>query len=254
MARRSLDLLIATLAAILGVAAQVLALPVGVRLALGVPLLLFWPGFALTAALFPRWMLGWIERAVFSLGLSLMAGILGAVMLNWSPWGLTPASWTVLGSGVTLAACLVALGRRRGQILPGRITLPNIGGGQLALLALAAVMTVGAVSLSRLPVYPPDLQGYSLLWLTPEADGGTPRLRLSVRSAELTTQSYRLELAASGVTVAEWADISLAPGQTWETTTFVVGVPTANSRIEARLYRNEEPSTVYRRVSWWGSE
>ncbi|MEP7357635.1 MAG: DUF1616 domain-containing protein, partial [Anaerolineales bacterium] len=254
MARRSPDLLAATLGAIMGVAAQVLVLPLGLRIVLGVPLLLFWPGFALTAALFPRWRLGWTERAIFSLGLSLMTGILGAVMLNWSPWGLTTLSWTVLGSGVTLAAVLTALGRRRTQILPGVARLPGIGGGQLALLALAAVMTIGAVGLSRVPVYAPDVQGYTLLWMTPESEAGTPRLRLSVRSAELTTQSYRLELTVSGVPVAEWADISLTPGETWETTTFVVGVPTTDSRVEARLYRTEDPSTVYRRVSWWGSE
>jgi hypothetical protein len=174
------------------------------------------------------------------------------VALNWSPWGLKAATWAVLGGGITLAASLAAVWRR-GRMRSSGPTLPSIGSGQLALLAVAALMTVGAVSLSRAPVYPPDVQGYTMLWLTPDSDGVPTRLRLGVRSAELTTQSYRLEVTASGATIADWPEITVAPGQTWETTTMVEGLPTANSPIEARLYRNEEPGTVYRRVSWWES-
>jgi hypothetical protein len=254
MLRRSPDLIIVCLAALNGVLAQVVALPVGLRWVFGAPLLLLWPGYALTAALFPRWKLGWIERLIFSLGLSLMAGSLGAVILNWSPSGLTAATWTALAGGVTLAASLAAYWRRRDQMFAGGGTLPAIGSGQLALLALAVLMTVGAVSLSRAPVHPADVQGYTMLWLTPETDGGPPRLRLGVRSAEQTIQSYRLELTARGVTVAQWPDFRVAPGQTWESSTIVVGGATANGPIEARLYRNEEPGVVYRRVSWWGPQ
>ena len=253
MLRRSPDLLIICLAAANGVLAQLVGIPVGLRMVFGAPLLLLWPGYALTAALFPRWTQGWIERVIFSLGLSLMAGILGAVILNWSPGGLTSAAWAALAAGVTWTASLAALWRRR-RIFTGISALPSIGSGQLALLALAGLMAVGAVSLSRAPVYPPDVQGYTMLSMTPETQGGSPQLHLAVRSAELTTQSYRLELTAGGATIAQWPDFWVAPGQTWETTTVVVGVPTASNPIEARLYRNEEPGTVYRRVSWWGPQ
>ena len=34
----------------------------------------------------------------------------------------------------------------------------------------------------------------------------------------------------------------------------VVTIDTAKGPIEARLYRNEEPGVVYRRVSWWGPQ
>jgi len=112
MLRRSPDLIIVCLAALNGVLAQVVALPVELRWVFGAPLLLLWPGYALAAALFPRWRLGWVERAIFSLGLSLMAGSLGAVILNWSPSGLTAAAWTALAGGVTLAASLAAHWRR----------------------------------------------------------------------------------------------------------------------------------------------
>jgi hypothetical protein len=254
MPRRSTDLLIVSLAAVMGLAAQLLAMPAGWRVGLGVPLLLFWPGYALTAALFPHWRLGWTERVVFSLSLSLFAAILGAVLLNWTIWRLSPASWAALGGGVTLGACLLAAWRRRGQLLPGVRPLPVIPSGQLALLGLAALLTVGAIGLSRAPAQPADVQGYTMLWLTPETDSQKPQMRVSVRSAELTQQSYRLELTASGMLVAAWPDVSLAPGETWEARVQLGEGPAANSHIEARLYRTEEPGAVYRRVSWWGSQ
>ena len=152
-------------------------------------------------------------------------------MLNWSAWGLTPATWTILSGGTIAAACAVAFWRRRGRFPARGAGWPAIGGVQLAMLGLAAVMAAGAVGLSRAPVAPADVQGYTLLWLTPETDGDTPRLRISVQSAELTAQSYRLVLTASGVTVEEWPEVILAPGETWELTTFIVGVPTADTRI-----------------------
>jgi hypothetical protein len=251
MPRRSADLQVVCLAAALGVLAQTAALPVAPRTALGAPLLLLWPGYALTAALFPRWTLGWIERVIFSLGLSLMSGIIGAVVLNFTAWGLTAPAWTVLGAGVTLAASLVAAWRRR-QLSADKPVLPTIAGGHLALMAVAALMTVGAVGLSRAQLYRPDAQGYTMLWLVQDNESGPPQLRLGVRSAELTTQSYRLELTAGGVMVAEWPSFSVAPGQTWETTTLLAGLPEANKLLEARLYRNDEPGTLYRRVTWWG--
>jgi hypothetical protein len=253
MVKRNVDLLLVSGGAVAGVLAQTIGLPAGLRLALGVPLLLLWPGYALTAAFFPRWVLGWAERLIFSLGLSLMSVIVGAVILNWSASGLTAAAWAVLGSALTLTGALVALWRRR-HMLPEPGPLPILRPAHLALFVLAAVLTVGAVGLSRISVYPADVQGYTLLWLTPNTGGSTSNIRLSIRSAELTPQSYRLVLTASGVKVAEWSDVTLSPGQIWETTAVMAERPTADTHFEARLYRNEEPGTVYRRVSWWGAE
>jgi len=79
------------------------------------PLVLLLPGYAITAALFPKGAIGVSERLLLSLGLSICVTALGGVILNWTPWGLQPASWAVLLGGITLCASLIALRHRNEQ-------------------------------------------------------------------------------------------------------------------------------------------
>jgi uncharacterized membrane protein len=59
------------------------------RLALGLPFVLFFPGYMVISALFPKKMdLGIIERLTLSLGVSLAVVPLIALGLNYTPWGI----------------------------------------------------------------------------------------------------------------------------------------------------------------------
>ncbi len=59
------------------------------RIVLGLPFLLFFPGYILTAALFPRRTdLGGIERVALSFGLSIAVVPLIGLVLNYTPWGI----------------------------------------------------------------------------------------------------------------------------------------------------------------------
>jgi uncharacterized membrane protein len=63
------------------------------RIILGLPFLLFFPGYTLMAALFPKKdSLGGVERVALSFGLSIAAVPLIGLILNFTPWGirLTP--------------------------------------------------------------------------------------------------------------------------------------------------------------------
>src|SRR2546422_6641126 len=73
------------------VALIVLAVPDAkpVRVVFGLPFVLFFPGYALIAALFPRKQdLDTIERIALSLGLSIAVVPLIGLGLNYSPWGI----------------------------------------------------------------------------------------------------------------------------------------------------------------------
>jgi uncharacterized membrane protein len=60
-----------------------------VRIILGLPAVLFFPGFTLLAALFPRKeSLNDIERFALSFGLSIAVVPLIALVLNYTPWGI----------------------------------------------------------------------------------------------------------------------------------------------------------------------
>ena len=60
-----------------------------IRILLGLPFLLFFPGYGLIAALFPRRSdLEGIERVALSFGLSIAVVPLIGVVLNYTPWGI----------------------------------------------------------------------------------------------------------------------------------------------------------------------
>ncbi len=59
------------------------------RIILGLPLVLFFPGYNLIAALFPRKEnLGGVERVALSFGLSIAVAPLMGLILNYTPWGI----------------------------------------------------------------------------------------------------------------------------------------------------------------------
>jgi len=60
------------------------------RIVLGLPFLLLFPGYAVVAALFPRKSdLGGVERLGLSLGLSIAAVPLVGLIMNYTPWGIS---------------------------------------------------------------------------------------------------------------------------------------------------------------------
>jgi uncharacterized membrane protein len=78
------------------------------RIILGLPFLLFFPGYALMSALFPKkGSLGGVERVALSFGLSLAVVPLIGLILNFTPWGIrlepiliSLAVFIIVGSGV----------------------------------------------------------------------------------------------------------------------------------------------------------
>lgn len=59
------------------------------RIILGLPFILFFPGYTLIAALFPRKTeLSGTERAALSFGLSIVVALLIGLVMNYTPWGI----------------------------------------------------------------------------------------------------------------------------------------------------------------------
>ncbi len=125
------------------------------RVALGLPFVLFVPGYAVIAALFPEEGAGddegdgdgaegssdgdegtgpvggvrergidGIERVALSFGLSIAVVPLVGLVLNFTPWGIRLAPIMVAVSGVTLAATGVAASRRRALPAAERFRVP----------------------------------------------------------------------------------------------------------------------------------
>jgi len=126
------------------------------RIILGLPLMLFIPGYALSAALFPRQeVLDTIERVALSFGLSIASVALTGLILNYTPLGikLEPVLYSV--SGFTFAVSLIALWRR--AVIPTeerfsiniRLGLPGWQGSifNKCLSILLAVVMLGSLAM-----------------------------------------------------------------------------------------------------------
>lgn len=95
------------------------------RIIFGVPLILFIPGYALIAALFPGSKdIDGIERVALSFGLSIAIVPLIGLALNYTPWGIRLDPIVVCLSIVTLCLCAVAQYRRFSLIKEERFAVP----------------------------------------------------------------------------------------------------------------------------------
>jgi uncharacterized membrane protein len=85
-----------------------------VRIILGLPFLLFFPGYTLTVAFFPaNWRLSGMERVALSFGLSLALIPLIGMILNYTPFGIELESLMYSIASIILLFSLVAWYRNR---------------------------------------------------------------------------------------------------------------------------------------------
>jgi uncharacterized membrane protein len=94
------------------------ALPEALRVALGVPMVLLLPGFALICVLFPGPRLSRSELLLASVGSSLAITTCACVLLGATPVGLARESLAMLLGGGTMALSVVA-GAREHRLMQG---------------------------------------------------------------------------------------------------------------------------------------
>jgi len=97
-----------------------------VRIILGLPLILFFPGYALISALFPkRQSLDSMERVALGFGLSIAIVPLIGLILNYTPWGIRLYPILICLTVFILTMSVVAW-MRRSYVLPSERVSINI--------------------------------------------------------------------------------------------------------------------------------
>lgn len=222
-----------------------------VRALFAAPLLLFGPGFIMTAALFPRHKLDLLSRFLFGVGLSMAAMALGGLLLTQTPWGLQPATWIVYLGAVTVTAALFAFRRRPAGFALAIPAGVGLHFRQIVILGVAGVVIIAAASLARAPASQQGLEGYTVLWLQPAGRTRPNEAHLGITSMEFTKAAYRLQLQVNGQISHEWPAIELDPGQSWEYQLTLSPEQVGKSAVEARLYHPDAAGQLYRHVVWW---
>lgn len=121
-----------------------------VRAVIGLPFILFTPGYSLITVLFPqRSKIGGIERVALSIGLSFAVVALLGLGLNYTPWGITLWSSIIATGSFVLLLTIVAEFRR--YRLPSderfsvEINFSNISLGENTLSRILSVILILAV-------------------------------------------------------------------------------------------------------------
>lgn len=265
-------LVVLGLSCLLLVAIYLLPIP-AMRIALGGPYVVFFPGYTLVAALFPsREQLDVLERLALSFGLSIAIMPLMGLVLNYTPWGITLESTLVSGTTFMVVCSAVAYYRR--SLLPPeerfapRVDIDLAGWRASGLidkaltvvLALSIVTAVGTFLfvLAR-PKIGEHFTEFYILGPGGQAEGYATEVRVGqpinlivgAINREHEDVTYRVVRDVNGQHNEEIAQIQLAHDQEWELPiTFTLDQPGEDQKVSFLLFREgqEEP---YRSLHLW---
>jgi uncharacterized membrane protein len=250
------------------------------RTYLGIFLVLFLPGYALTGAIFPaKNDLEGIERAVVSFGLSIAIVPIAGFALNYTAWGVREIPVLTILSDFTLLMCAIAYYRRgllsEGEAfeIPIKASFLNIKNEILEkpesttdrvlaiLLILLVLASVG--SLAYIIGVPKEEEHFTEFYLlgpngtadyypTTFAMGENVSFIVGIRNHEHRPVNYTMEvkLGNNSLPLPENQKyINLADNMSWEKPiTFTPLFEGNNTKVEFLLYNESERTVPYRNL------
>ena len=268
------DLLFLDVLAVLLLIVVILFPSNALRVVLGLPFVLFLPGYALLAVLSPRrHALSGIERVALSLELSVVMAILIGIILNYLPWGIRLYPVVISVTIFFLATSLVAWYRR--LKLPEterfsvslRLSLPSWRPRSVPVLILFFVLGVAVIgalgTLGYVASLPKGGEGFTQFYiLGPEGRaenypkgvvvGAETEALVIIINREHETTNYRIQVKIDGVEEIEIGPLQLEHDNKWEgVVRFSMDKVGDNQRIEFLLYRDDEGKPYLEPLYLW---
>lgn len=285
------DLLVVVVFSILLLIAVAVSGEGPIRIALGLIFILFLPGYALIAALFPSGeSIDWIERLALSFGLSFAVTPLIGLMLNYTPWGIRLEPIVASIALFILGMCGVAYWRRMKLPVEERLSLIiNLGipewseyswldkaltvGLVIAIIASMSVMvyafTVPKTGDKFTEFYILDANGTTGDYPTSLSIGENGDVIIGVVNHEHTSADYMIVVDLVNVSFIMnnttgmeepvelsrssigYQNISLNHDETWENP-FSFSIGEAGDfKVEFSLYKDGDQSERYRSLHLW---
>ena len=233
------------------------------RIVLGLPFVLFFPGYALVAALFPKkGDLSGIERVALSFGLSIAVTVLIGLILNYTPWGIALYPILLSLTVFILVTSAIAYYRRRRLVAEQRFTLsfqialPRWAGlskldkALSIVLALSILAAIGAFAyMVAAPMVGEQFTEFYVLGPEGEVEdyprelvvGEEATVILGIVNHEGEEMSYRIEVTIDGVQNGEVGPLLLADEDKWEEeVSFAPQQAGDDQKVEFLLYRDGE--------------
>ena len=274
MNRRELDLVLVTLCSLV-LLLIVVAIPSlePLHIILGLPFVLFLPGYALMAALFPRKDdVDAIERIAISLGLSIAVVPLIGLALNYSPWGVRFDPVLVASALFIVSTAAVALYRRRtlapeeefAVSLDGPLRWWSRAGGMdrvavCALLLVASGLGVAAFYVATSQGNAESFTEFYLLGPDGRAADYPSQVRLGEPAAvtlgmvshEAVASVYRVEVRMNGAMMEVFDDVTLSNSEQWQSNVALVASRAGEDQMVEFLLYKDGSTEPYRRLHLW---
>ena len=247
-----------------------------VRTILGLLLVLFLPGYSLTAMLFPRRLdLDWIERIALSLGLSIAVVPVMGLILNFTPFGIGLVPLLTVLSTFTISLSLVAWFRRLKLPSEERFRVPierlfkskEFLGGTVWDKVLSVILVTSIIASSVAIVYviakPNTGELFTEFYLlgpngtasdypTDLKVGEEGNVIIGIVNHEYENTTYRLEINFNGYLIHE-EQVFVIENEKWESLfTFKATEKGENQKLEFLLYKDQQID-AYRTLHLWVS-
>lgn len=243
-----------------------------IRIILGLPLLIFLPGYSFIEALFPKkYDLGEIERIALSFGLSIAIVSLLGLALNYTPFGIRLTPILTLLSLFIISLSIVAWVRRMKFPAEERFSVPferllkfNLGQSVLdkgLSIILIASIIISFATLTYAVVTPKTGERFTEFYiLGPNGTASDYPTDLKIReegkviigivNQEFENITYCLEINFNGSLIHE-EHFFLIENEKWEISfTFNAIEIGENQKLEFLLYKDQERET-YRTLHLW---
>ncbi len=249
------------------------------RVPVGLVMVLFLPGYALIAALFPhKDDLDGIERVALSFGLSIAVVPLIGLGLNYTPWGIRLVP-VVVSLSIFTIALLAAAQARRAPLpaeerfsVPFRQSLRSIKDEMTAdetsrldrVLTIVLVMAIlsSVSALVYVIVTPKEGEKFTEFYIlgpggmaydypTEVAPGEESVVIVGIVNHEYRPVNYTMLIEFNNRTMLE-TEATLDHNETWERPTgYVLDDPGPDQKLEFLLYREDNFTAPYRDLHLW---
>lgn len=233
------------------------------RITLALLLVLFFPGYTLLSAFFPKGdSLGRVERIAFSFGLSMAITILIGVILNYTLWGISLYPSLISITLFILTTAVVAWYRQRAlppdQLFSVTINISLSRWGKMTSLdkalslSLVVALLIALGSLGYVIAVPKQEQKFTefyILGVDGKAENyskqvvlGEPvELIIGIVNHEGVGMNYRVDIRINGIENKEIRTKALANEEKWEEIISVVPPSSGvKQKVEFWLYKNDE--------------
>ena len=243
------------------------------RLILGVPFLLFTPGYALLAALFiKKEGMEDIARIALSFTFSIALVALIGFILNFTPWGIRLEPLLYILFALVIILSTIATWRRARLTEQERfsievnIRVPSLGQGlsNRILNIILIIAILGAIGIVGYTLAAPRVKeaftefyilgqgGKAKEYLTDLQVGVKTSISVGIINHEGTEVNYRVEVLLGGKKLTETVSATLVDGQKWETAIDIIPEEAGdNQKLEFLLFTDNELEPYLEPVYLW---